>query len=331
MPARPAARLDGPAHRDRGVGPPVEGAADAGPGSPTAALWKVRTSAAPPARELAQPVIVRVMAWTTSTPRPDEAGAAARRRRTMPRRIPARLQREPRHGLDAGLARLGLEPVAADQAEMGDVAARAKPLDEPDDGVGAPRPPAIGDEVEDGEASSGPAGARAARRVRTRRGPPRRVRAADRRRSGARSVSPRACPPPPPRAPPRPDDPPSVARMARRQGGRDPRDGTRSPVTPSATTSGMPPMRLATTGTRVATACSKRLGHALGACGREHEAIHGGEKRGHVGAKPGEDHRVATPRSRASPSTHGRRTPSPTSSSRASGRRAWMRAKASRR
>jgi hypothetical protein len=56
---------------------------------------------------------------------------------------------EPLDGLHAGFARLGLELVSRSEAEQRVVAAGAESESQPERGIGAARPPAVGHEVED--------------------------------------------------------------------------------------------------------------------------------------------------------------------------------------
>src|SRR5207249_2693858 len=103
---------------------------------------------------------------------------------------------------------------------------------------------------------------------------------------------------------------------------------TRMPVSLSVTTSGMPPTELATAGTRAAKAWSND-------CGTPSVRVEARTKQSMIRRRSGTSLRnpVKTtaspnPRSRARPSTHCRRIPSPTRSSRAVGQRSRTMAKA---
>ena len=66
-------------------------------------------------------------------------------------RVAPDFQGEAGQRLEPGLARLLLEAVARDEPEQDPVPARAKPAEQADHRLGAPRPPAIGHQVEHGE------------------------------------------------------------------------------------------------------------------------------------------------------------------------------------
>ena len=99
-----------------------------------------------------EPMIVRVMTVDhLDTVIADDGGQAPHvaRERERPE---SGIQAEPRHHVEAGFARLRLEPVAGDQAEQHAMAAGAKPDGELDDGIGTARPPPVRHEMEDREA-----------------------------------------------------------------------------------------------------------------------------------------------------------------------------------
>ena len=192
-------------------------------------------------------------------------------------------------------------------AEQDVVAAGPQAGEQADHGLGAARPPAIGHEVQHGRAAG--AGSCAAAR--------RRPRADGRSRGCARSAPPRAPGPRGPAARPRRDRP---ARARSPPRGLDRFALDEQPGLPSATTSGMPPIRLATTGTPVAKAWSS-------ACGTPSVRVEAWAKQSMVASRAGTSGRkpVKTTASesfasRASCSTQGRRIPSPTRRSVAPGR-----------
>ena len=153
-----AALLDRAAHRDRRVGSLVE--SSGGPAEPDRAMIVERADQrGVAAAQLAEPVIVGVVGVHDVDRTPAHEAAQPRDVAGQAERVELRLQREPGQGLDPRFARLGLEAVARDQAQLDGVPARAEPLHQADRGVGAPRPPAIGDEVQHGQ---GPVGHRRA-------------------------------------------------------------------------------------------------------------------------------------------------------------------------
>src|SRR3989442_15847280 len=79
-------------------------------------------------------------------------------------RLQAGLEAEAGHDVEAGLTRRGLEAVARNPSEQHAMAARAEAARELDHRIGAPRPPAVGGEMKDGEAHRARAPATATRR-----------------------------------------------------------------------------------------------------------------------------------------------------------------------
>ena len=86
-------------------------------------------------------------------------------------------------------------------------------------------------------------------------------------------------------------------------------------MTPSATTSGTPPMSLATTGTPAAKACSSDWGTPSVRVDASTKQSIMARSAGTSSLKPVKTTWSARPASRASPSTQARRMPSPTSRS----------------
>src|SRR5262245_49580672 len=66
-------------------------------------------------------------------------------------RLHLRLERQPAEWLEAGVASLGFELPARDDAEQDAMAARAQPARELDHGVGTAGPPPVGGELENDE------------------------------------------------------------------------------------------------------------------------------------------------------------------------------------
>ena len=171
-PAGAAAVLDLAAHREHGVGAAGRARAQASRATPRASLWNVRAErGGPPRHSAAQPVIVGVVGVDDVDARRRARGAQPRHvAGPGPRAVDSRVERQPGHRRDAGLARLVLEAIPGNQRQPDPVAARAEPSDQPDHGVRAARPPAIGDEVEHAGAPVAPvpplsaAARRAARR-----------------------------------------------------------------------------------------------------------------------------------------------------------------------
>ena len=142
--------LDLAAHRHEHVRPPVEPGGR--PSRPhRAPVVKRADQDRPTARGRAEPVIMRVVGVHHVDRLGPHEGAQPPHVPAHPPGAKAHLERQPGQGFDAGLARLGLEAVAADQAEENAVTATGEPDEEPDHGIGAARPPAVRHEVQDGE------------------------------------------------------------------------------------------------------------------------------------------------------------------------------------
>ena len=147
-----AALLDLAAHRDEGVGAPVEPRGDAVQPH-RACVVEGTHEAGGAAAEPAEPVIVRVVDV-------DHVDALGPHRLSHPAevadrvdRIAAHLEREARQGLEARLASLLLEPVARDEPQQHSVPARAEAGQQADHRLRAAGPPAVGHQVQHGQRS----------------------------------------------------------------------------------------------------------------------------------------------------------------------------------